>query len=108
MSRAFIQVTQSDSATQAPVIAAVRVPPSAWMTSQSTVICRSPRAGRSAIERMLRPVSRWDSHGRPILLAGGGPAARAVEGGARQHAVFGGDPAARLALKPGRQAILQR
>ena len=30
------------SATQSPVIAAVRVPPSAWMTSQSRVICRSP------------------------------------------------------------------
>ena len=32
----------SRSATQAPVIAAVRVPPSAWMTSQSRVICARP------------------------------------------------------------------
>ena len=32
------------SATQAPVIDAVRVPPSASSTSQSTVICRSPSA----------------------------------------------------------------
>ena len=36
--RAFIQARQSCSATQAPVIAAVRVPPSAWITSQSMTI----------------------------------------------------------------------
>ena len=38
MSRVFIQAMQSKSAIQAPVIEAVRVPPSAWMTSQSMVI----------------------------------------------------------------------
>jgi hypothetical protein len=38
MLRFFIHEMQSASATQAPVIAAVRVPPSAWITSQSTVI----------------------------------------------------------------------
>ena len=42
------------------------------------------------------------------LLAGGGLAARTLEGRARQHAVFRGDPAARLALEPGRQPIFQR
>src|SRR3972149_3626633 len=136
MSRAFIQVRQSDSATQAPVIEAVRVPPSAWMTSQSMVICRSPRACRSITERNERPISRWISTVRPpclpaeasrrgrsgggrgnkpdsagaraaALLAGGALGGGALGGGARQHAVFGGDPAATLALEPGRQPLLQ-
>ena len=68
MLRAFIQARQSCSATQAPVIAAVRVPPSAWITSQSTVICRSPSAGRSTTERSERPISRWISSVRPPCL----------------------------------------
>ncbi len=59
---------QSCSATQAPVIEAVRVPPSAWMTSQSMVICRSPSAGRSTTERRLRPIRRWISTVRPLCL----------------------------------------
>ena len=42
------------------------------------------------------------------LLAGGGLAPRPLLGGARQHAVFGGDPAAGLALEPGRHAVLER
>src|SRR6185295_13191216 len=55
-------------ATQAPVIAAVRVPPSAWITSQSTVIWRSPNEGRSSTARRLRPISRWISMVRPLCL----------------------------------------
>ena len=47
-------------------------------------------------------------NGAAVLLAGRGLAPRALERGARQHAVFGGDPAARLALEPGRQAVLER
>src|ERR1700677_1587361 len=47
---------------------AVRVPPSAWMTSQSMVICRSPSALRSATERRLRPIRRWISTVRPFCL----------------------------------------
>src|SRR5581483_4930897 len=66
--RAFIQERQSWSATQAPVIEAVRVPPSAWMTSQSMVIWRSPSAGRSMTERRLRPIRRWISTVRPLCL----------------------------------------
>ena len=42
------------------------------------------------------------------LLAGRGLAPGALGGRARQHAVFGGDPAAPLALEPGRQPVLQR
>ena len=88
----------SFSATQAPVIAAVRVPPSAWITSQSRVIWRSPRAFRSTTARSERPISRWISWVRPDCLPGRGLAAAAGMGGARQHAVFGRDPA--LALAP--------
>src|SRR5204862_4678846 len=49
-----------------------------------------------------------DFKGAAALLAGGGLAARALMGGARQHAVLGRDPAASLSLEPGRQAVLQR
>ena len=95
MSRVFIQARQSESATQAPVIEAVRVPPSAWITSQSMVICRSPSACRSTTERKRAADQPLDFDGAAALLAGGGLAAGALGGGARQHAVFGGDPAAR-------------
>jgi hypothetical protein len=50
--------TASRSATQAPEIAAVRVPPSAWMTSQSSTICRSPSFERFVTARKERPISR--------------------------------------------------
>src|SRR5690348_13203059 len=66
--RVFIHWMQSCSATQPPVIAAVRVPPSAWITSQSMVICRSPSAGRSTTARRLRPIRRWISMVRPPCL----------------------------------------
>ena len=108
MSRAVIQAMQSCSATQAPVIEAVRVPPSAWITSQSTVICRSPSAGEVDHRAQRAPDQALDLQRAPALLAGGGLAPRALVGGARQHAVFGGDPAAPLALEPGRQALFQR
>jgi hypothetical protein len=52
----------------APEMAAVRVPPSAWMTSQSTVIWRSPSLGRSTTARSERPISRWISWVRPDCL----------------------------------------
>src|SRR5579883_1625361 len=68
MLRAFIQLMQSASATQAPVMDAVRVPPSACSTSQSTVIWRSPSASRSTTARRLRPISRWISTVRPFCL----------------------------------------
>src|SRR6516162_2556559 len=68
MLRAFIQPMQSASATQAPVIEAVRVPPSACSTSQSTVIWRSPSASRSTVARNERPIRRWISTVRPFCL----------------------------------------
>ena len=51
-------LTAMRRATQPPEIDAVRVPPSAWITSQSTMICRSPSFGRSTTARRLRPISR--------------------------------------------------
>src|ERR1700694_1940922 len=68
MLRVFIQPMQSASATQAPVMEAVRVPPSAWITSQSTVIWRSPSASRSTVARNERPIRRWISTVRPFCL----------------------------------------
>src|ERR1700728_3351848 len=44
---------------------AVRVPPSAWSTSQSTVIWFSPSATRSQTDRSERAMSRWISWVRP-------------------------------------------
>ena len=54
------------------------------------------------------PDQALDLDGAAALLARRGLASRALMGGARQHAVFGRDPAARLALEPGRQPFLQR
>ena len=56
------------SATQAPVMEAVRVPPSAWTTSQSRTMVFSPRALRSMIARSDRPMSRLISLDMACLL----------------------------------------
>ncbi len=55
----------TDRATNAPVMEAVRVPPSACSTSQSRMMVRSPRAVRSTTDRSERPISRWISCVRP-------------------------------------------
>src|SRR5687767_10591881 len=60
-----MRLSASTSATNAPVIDAVRVPPSAWITSQSTQIVRSPSASRRVTDRRDRPISRWISCVRP-------------------------------------------
>ena len=52
-------------ATYAPVIAAVRVPPSACRTSQSRTIVFSPSAFISTTERSERPINREISWVRP-------------------------------------------
>ena len=56
------------AATYAPEIAAQRVPPSAWMTSQSSQSVRSPSAWKSQTDRSARPISRWISTVRPPCL----------------------------------------
>src|SRR5579863_2998755 len=45
---------------------ATRVPPSAWITSQSRMIERSPSTLRSITARNERPISRWISCVRPL------------------------------------------
>ena len=47
---------------------AVRVPPSACSTSQSTTTWRSPSAAMSHAARRLRPMRRWISTVRPLCL----------------------------------------
>ena len=56
------------AATYAPEIAAQRVPPSAWSTSQSSQSVRSPSALKSNTPRTARPISRWISTVRPPCL----------------------------------------
>jgi hypothetical protein len=91
--RSCIHFRQSCSAIQAPVMAAVRVPPSAWMTSQSTVIWRSPSSRQIDNGAQRAADQALDFQRAAALLAGGGLAAHAVAGRARQHAVFGRHPA---------------
>ena len=55
----------SSSATNPPVIAAQRVPPSASSTSQSIQTVRSPSRSKSTTPRSARPISRWISTVRP-------------------------------------------
>ena len=50
------------------MIAAVRVPPSAWSTSQSIHSVRAPSASRLTVVRSARPMSRWISTPRPSCL----------------------------------------
>jgi hypothetical protein len=52
-------------ATNPPVIDAVRVPPSAWMTSQSIHTVRSPSSLSFVTDLRDRPMSRWISWVRP-------------------------------------------
>ena len=66
--RACNWVNASYAATMAPVIEAVRVPPSAWMTSQSRCRVRSPNACKSKAARSERPIRRWISCVRPDCL----------------------------------------
>ncbi|CAB4996439.1 unannotated protein [freshwater metagenome] len=54
----FAQAIASASATYAPVIAAVRVPPSACKTSQSITIVFSPSSFISTMARSERPTKR--------------------------------------------------
>ena len=51
-----------------PVIAAVRVPPSACRTSQSSHKVRGPIFSRLMAARIERPISRWISCERPSIL----------------------------------------
>jgi hypothetical protein len=58
-------VKRSESATQAPLMAVVRVPPSACSTSQSTHTVRSVMLPSLTTARSARPIRRWISTERP-------------------------------------------
>ena len=83
---------------------AQRVPPSAWMTSQSMVIWRSPSASRSttAADQTL------DLARTAVQLERLDVALFARIGRARQHRVLRRDPAEALALEEGRNLFLDR
>src|SRR5437763_3311208 len=55
------------SARLAPVIAVVRVPPSACNTSQSIQMVRGPTFSKSITARKDRPINRWISTLRPSI-----------------------------------------
>src|SRR5690606_26225928 len=63
--RSASQAHASASATQPPVMLAVRVPPSACRTSQSTRMVCSPNAMVPMAARSERPIRRWISWVRP-------------------------------------------
>ena len=83
----------SASATQAPVMAAQRVPPSAFSTSQSSVMLTLAHRGAIHHGAQRAADQALDFLGAAGLLAARRLAVAAGMGGARQHAVFGGDPA---------------
>ena len=98
----------SAAATQAPVIEAVRVPPSAWSTSQSMQSVRGPSASRSTAARSERPISRWISTLRPSSRPLRAVARFPLQGGVREHGVLRREPAAGdlLLFHPARHALL--
>ena len=91
------------TATNAAVIAAVRVPPSA---SRSRRRRRGSSMGPSALvsttARRLRPIRRWISVARPS-----GPRFLARRRAAGEHGVLGGEPADPLALQERRHVLLR-
>ena len=56
--RSASQAQASARATQPPVMLAVRVPPSAWSTSQSIRMVNSPKAMVAMAALSERPISR--------------------------------------------------
>ncbi len=66
--RCTTRSSASCRATKPPQMLAVRVPPSACSTSQSTITWRSPSAFMSHAARSERPINRWISTVRPLCL----------------------------------------
>ena len=91
-SSALSLLSASPSATTAPVIEAVRVPPSASITSQSIAIVRSPSAFKSTTARKDRPIRRLNLLGATLRLAARPFALIARRRGRRQHRVLGSYP----------------
>ena len=95
---------RAPAATYAPEIAAQRVPPSAWSTSQSSQSVRSPSASKSVTARSARPISRWISTVRPFCLPALASRCGPLAGRGRQQRVLGRQPAA----APSRAASAER
>ena len=85
---------------------AVRVPPSACSTSQSTTTWRSPSIVRSQAARNDRPMRRWISTVRPLCLPLA--ASRSTRSGDEpgQHRVLGGHPALARAAHPAGHVVV--
>ena len=90
------------------MIAAQRVPPSAWRTSQSSQSVRSPSALKSHTLRSARPISRWISTVRPSGRPRETPALRPLAGGGGEHRVLRRHPAPALAAQPAWDVLLDR
>ena len=84
----------------------MRVPPSAWITSQSTMIWRSPSVVQVDDRAQATADQPLDLLRAARLLALGRLAVAAGVGRARQHAIFGGDPALALAAQERRNLFL--
>ena len=85
---------------------AVRVPPSACSTSQSTTTCRSPSSAHVARGAQRAADQPLDLDGAAALLALGRLTVDALGRRARQHRVLGGHPALALALHPARHVLV--
>ena len=90
----------SRTATNAPVIAAHRVPPSASSTSQSMYSVRGPIASMSTTARSERPIRRWISTVRPSGRPARDVARPAAARGGGQHPVLRRQPPAAGRLAP--------
>ena len=104
--RSASQAQASASATQPPVMLAVRVPPSAWSTSQSIRMVYSPKAIVAIAARSERPMRRWISWVRPPGPLRSREVRSTVARG--QHRVLGGDPSFAASLLEAGNAGLDR
>ena len=88
------------NATYPPVMAAVRVPPSARSTSQSMVTVFSPKAAMSVIRPQGASGQALDFLGSAGWASAGNLSSDPFVGRPRQHRVFGSDPAHAAASAP--------
>ena len=91
-----------------PQMLAVRVPPSACSTSQSTTTWRSPSTRHVARGTQAAGDEPLDLDGAPALLALGRLAVDALGRRARQHRVLGRDPALAAPAHPARHVLVDR
>ena len=100
------QSNASTAATHAPVIDAVRVPPSATSTSQSSLIVYSPNAKIVEHRANAPPDESLNLLRAPAELRAFARRPRLRR--ARQHRVLGGEPAFAAAASPAGNALLDR